>query len=36
MPLLVLPATVPEDGAEKELVLWMDSLLRELMQTVRR
>jgi zinc/manganese transport system substrate-binding protein len=35
-PLLVLPATVPEDAAEKELVLWMNGLLRELMQTVHR
>lgn len=35
-PLLVLPATVSEDGAEKELVQWMDGLLRELLQTPRR
>lgn len=35
-PLLVLPTTVSEDGAEKELVQWMDGLLRELLQTPRR
>ncbi len=32
IPLLVLPATVPGDAAEKELVQWMDGLLRELLQ----
>jgi hypothetical protein len=32
----VLPATVPEDAGEKELVLWMDGLLRELLQAARR
>ncbi len=36
VPLLVLPATVPEDAGEKELVLWMDGLLRELLQAARR
>ena len=36
VPLLVLPATVPEDAGEKELVQWMDGLLRELMQTAGR
>lgn len=36
VPLVVLPATVADDGAEKELTLWMDGLVRELLQAVRR
>lgn len=36
IPLLVLPATVPEDAAEKELVQWIDGLLAELLQAARR
>lgn len=36
VPLLVLPATVADDGAEKELSLWMDGLVRELLQGARR
>jgi zinc/manganese transport system substrate-binding protein len=36
VPLLVLPATVPEGAGEKELVQWMDGLLRELLQAARR
>jgi zinc/manganese transport system substrate-binding protein len=36
VPLLVLPATVPEDAGEKELVSWMDGLLRDLLQAAGR
>jgi zinc/manganese transport system substrate-binding protein len=36
VPLLVLPATVPEDAGEKELVSWVDGLLRELLQAAGR
>lgn len=36
VPLLVLPGTVAEDAAEKELVQWVDGLLRELLQAARR
>jgi zinc/manganese transport system substrate-binding protein len=36
VPLLVLPATVPAGAGEKELVQWMDGLLRELLQAARR
>jgi zinc/manganese transport system substrate-binding protein len=36
VPLVVLPATVPEDAAEKELVQWLDGLLRELLQAMPR
>lgn len=36
VPLLVLPATVPENAAEKELAQWVDGLLRELLQAARR
>lgn len=36
VPLVVLPATVSEDAAEKELVQWLDSLLRELLQALPR
>lgn len=36
VPLVVLPATVPEDAAEKLLVKWLDGLLRELLQRMPR
>ncbi|MDP3083430.1 MAG: zinc ABC transporter substrate-binding protein [Rubrivivax sp.] len=36
VPLLALPATVPEGAGEKELVQWLDGLLRELLQAARR
>ncbi len=36
VPLLVLPATVPDEASEKELVQWVDSLLRELLQAAKR
>jgi zinc/manganese transport system substrate-binding protein len=36
VPLLVLPATVPEEAAERELVQWVDGLLRELLQAAGR
>jgi hypothetical protein len=32
---LTLPATVPETAGEKELVLWMEGLVRELLQGLR-
>jgi zinc/manganese transport system substrate-binding protein len=35
VPLLTLPATVPETAGEKELVLWMEGLVRELLQGLR-
>jgi zinc/manganese transport system substrate-binding protein len=35
VPLLALPATVSESAADKELVQWMDGLVRELLQVVR-
>jgi zinc/manganese transport system substrate-binding protein len=35
VPLLVLPATVPEDAGEGALVQWFDTLLRELLRTVK-
>ncbi|MBL8350825.1 MAG: zinc ABC transporter substrate-binding protein [Burkholderiaceae bacterium] len=36
VPLLVLPATVPDDGGERELAHWFDGLLRELLQVAGR
>lgn len=36
VPLLVLPATVPEGAAETELAQWFDGLLRELTEAARR
>ena len=36
VPLLVLPATVPEEAAERELVQWVDGLLRDLLQAAGR
>ncbi len=36
VPLLVLPATVPEQAGEKELVHWIDGLLGELMRVAGR
>lgn len=35
VPLLTLPATVPETAGEKELVLWMEGLVRELLQGLK-
>jgi len=35
VPLLVLPATVPEDAGERELVQWFEGLLRELLQAAK-
>lgn len=35
VPLLSLPATVPESAGEKELVLWMEALVRDLLQAIR-
>jgi zinc/manganese transport system substrate-binding protein len=35
VPLLTLPATVPETAGEKELILWMEGLVRELLQGLR-
>jgi len=35
VPLMTLPATVTESAGEKELVLWMDGLVRELLQVIR-
>lgn len=35
VPLLVLPATVPEDADERALVQWFDDLLRELLQAAK-
>lgn len=36
VPLLVLPATVPEEAGEKELVRWMDGLVSDLLQAAGR
>ncbi|MFM7330773.1 MAG: metal ABC transporter solute-binding protein, Zn/Mn family [Brachymonas sp.] len=36
VPVVVLPATVPEEAAERELVQWFDGLLNELLQAVKR
>ncbi len=36
VPLVVLPATVADDAAEKELLQWLDGLQRELLQVARR
>ena len=36
VPLLVLPATVPAEAAEAELVQWTDGLVRELLQAAAR
>ncbi|MFG6446628.1 metal ABC transporter substrate-binding protein [Roseateles sp. BYS180W] len=35
VPLLVLPATVAEDAAEPQLVQWMDTLVRQLLQAAK-
>lgn len=36
VPLLALPATVPDDAGERELAQWFDALLRDLLQAARR